>query len=166
MPGEEIRGFRDEAQRAAQRAVAAGLGTLGHDDVGPDVQRVLHVLHILALADQLRAGAADLAGERAGIAKGQHDGGGTMFQRVGQERRRLAQRPGDEPDADARAAGRSELFLDPGRVAVAAADQAQAAGAADGRRQRAAAGERHRRGYDRMPQVQAAGESVGKRHHG
>lgn len=104
VAGDVVGDLRHEAQRAAQGAVPAGLGTLRHDDVGTDFQRVHHVAHVLALADQPGVGGADLVDEGARVAERKHHCGRPVLQHVGQQRRRLAQRPGDEADPDTPAA--------------------------------------------------------------
>ena len=79
----------------------------------------------------------------------------------------LAQRPGDEAAADGLVAGRGELALEPVViVAVAAAEHAEAARARHGRRQLAAGDHVHRRGDDRMRDVEALRQSGRDRHRG
>jgi len=81
--GKEIGHLGNQRQRAAQSAVSPGLGALRDDDVGTDLDRALDVLHVLALADQLRAGTADSADKWARITEGEHDRCRSVFEHVG-----------------------------------------------------------------------------------
>jgi hypothetical protein len=121
---EKIRDFRHEAQRTAQCTVPAGFGSLRHDDLGTDIDRILHVLHILALTNHDRASSTDVVHEGSRVAEGQHHCCRTKFQRVRQEGWGFAQGPCYEADADVLVAGRIELILEPGRVPVSTANQA------------------------------------------
>ena len=58
---------------------------------GTDVQRVGDVLDVLALAEQLRTGRADLVHERARIAEGEHHGRRPVLQHIRQQGWRLPQ---------------------------------------------------------------------------
>ena len=164
--GQVIGRLGHEAQRAARGAVPAGLGPLRHHDVGLHLHRVHHMAQVLALADHAGPGGADLVHERPRVAERQHHRRRAVPEHIGQQRRRLAQRPGDEAHAHVRPGGGLELRLQPGRVAIAATDQPQAARAAHGCREGTAPREGHGGGHHRVSQIQHPGQPGRERCHG
>ena len=119
------------------------------------VERVLGVTPRLHLADQLDAGRLDARDEGLRIAEREEDGAGPIGEHLLEQLGARAQRPGDEAVADLRVAGGAPFVLQPCRVAVAAADEAEAAGARHRRGEPAAGGERHRRGDDGVRDAEA-----------
>jgi hypothetical protein len=139
--------------------VAAGFGSLRHDDVGADVDGGVGVLDVLHLANQLRARGLDLLAKRKRRSERQHHGGGQPRQHRIKQFGTFCQRPGDKTAADPRIPRFGQFAFEPFGVAIAAADQAEAA-----RRRRrggelAAGGERHRRPEDRMLNVEQFSQS-------
>ena len=89
------------------------------------------------------------------IAKREPDGGRRQaVEREIEEVGLTSQAPGDEADADPLAAGSPGLLLEPGPVAVTAADEAQAAGPAHRCRQSSAADEPHGRQQHGRPDAE------------
>ena len=86
-PRAQVPHLRHQGQRAAHRAVPAGLRTLGDDDLGADLERARRVRHGLDLADQRRARGAHLARERRRVAERQHDRARAPVQRLRQQLR-------------------------------------------------------------------------------
>ena len=74
------------------------------------------------------------------------------------------QLPGDEPVPDAGAASVTDLFAQPGGVAVSAPDEAEAAGGRHRCREATAGDQGHRREQDRMLDPEVLRESCGQRH--
>src|SRR5438270_7697262 len=107
--------------------MAAGFGALCDQHVGPRFERLPRDREALHLADELRAAAADFFGERARVAEGEHHGTGFVTQREIKQRGVLAEAPGDEADTDALAFSALEFAPDPVGVAVAGAEQPEAA---------------------------------------
>src|SRR5438067_1628953 len=109
--------------------MAAGLRPLRHDDIRPDRDRLASRLDVLDLADQRAAGRLDGRGVRSDVAKREQESGGVVAQR---EVNHLAVGvPGDKPNAPgALGTGADQLKLgpQPGRVTVAAANQAKSTG--------------------------------------
>src|SRR5436190_17947477 len=138
--------------------MATGFGALRDEHLGLCFQSLTRDRQILYLANQLRAAPADLSGEGARIAEGQHHCCRPVGERQIEQLRPIGQAPGDEADADARAFGLLILAADPVGVAVAAADQAQAAGARYSRRQRTARDKAHWRQHQRFVDTQELGD--------
>ncbi len=126
VPGDLLhRGKQGEERPGA--GVAARLGALRHQHVGIGAQRLSRGAQVLHLADERRAGRAHPFGKGRRIAEREHHRAGLEREREVEELRLLRQAPGDEADADARAARELELAADPLGDAVARADQAEAA---------------------------------------
>ena len=130
--------------------MAAGLGALRHDDIRAERGRRARVGERLHLQDQPRSGGANRRHERRRIAEREHDRDRLARQRRAQPIGMAGEMPGDETDADRRAVRGCELPLDPGRVVIARADQAETAGPAHGRSERPARHRAHRRQKDRV----------------
>ena len=138
-----------QREKRALAAVAAGFGALRDEHIGLGFERLTRDRQALYLADELRAALLDLGGERARIAERQHHGAGLALEREIEELRLLRQAPGNEANTDARIAGAVELASHPLRIAVAGADQAEAAGARHRGGEAAAGDESHRRQHQR-----------------
>jgi len=161
MACQPVRQFGHQSQGGAAiesiHPVAAGLRALGDQHLGACFQSLCSLFQPLDLADQGRATGGDAGGVAAGVAKREHHGARTLFERQVQHpvQRRgvLVEFPGDETDADAlavhRLQGQAIFALRPGKIAVAAAHQTQRAGASAGGRQGAARSQRHGRKGDR-----------------
>ena len=108
----------------------------------------------LHLADQKRAGALDAVRMRRRIAEGQHDGRGLALQREIEKTRLPRHAPCNKADADARFARGIELLLEPGFVAIAAAENAEAAGRAHRRGELSIRDKVHRGEQHRMANVE------------
>ncbi len=139
--------------------MAAGLAALGDHDIGPAGQRGAGMGEGLDLADQLGAGRLDGAREGGGIAEREHHRRRRAIQHTRQQLGLAGQGPGDEAAADPRVAGSGEFPIEPGGIAVAAADQAEAAAGRDRRCQPPAGGAAHRGQQDRQPDIQRLGQS-------
>ena len=101
-----------------------------------------------------------------GIAERKHDRARTGFERDVQQFRPLGKAPGDEADAEGigcvcKLGG---LLLQPRFVAVAAAQNAEPAGGADGRGEPRAGNDVHRRRQDRMLDAQSERSMACDRH--
>ena len=162
--GDRVDHRRYERQGRALGAMAAGLRALRDYDLGAERGRGVRVGERLHLQNQLRPRLADRRHERRGVAEREHDRSGLARQRHLQPIGILGEMPGDEADANRRTLGRRELPLDPRRVVVASADQAEAAGLAHGRRERAPRDAAHRRQQDRMTDAEKIGQRRPKRH--
>ena len=138
--------------------MAAGIASLGDDDIGAGRRGFLGLRQRLHLADDLAAGVPDPAGERRGIAERQHHRRRLGIERHVQRRWVLLQRPKDETDADARIAGLSQFLADRVGVGIARADQTEPTGIGDGSGKPAAGGRTHRRQQDRMLDAEQTGQ--------
>jgi hypothetical protein len=127
--------------------MATGFGALRHQHVRLRRNGLARGFEALHLQDELGAGTADLLGERRRISEREHHCSGLVREREVEELGALGEAPGDEADPDARIASKLELRADPFRVAVAGADEAQAAGRRYRGGERAAGDESHRRQY-------------------
>ena len=90
--------------------------------------------------------------------------GGAALQRQLEQRRLPVQAPGDEAHAHSGVAGGVELAREPVPLAVPRADEPQAAGVGDRRRERAAADEGHRGEEDRVLDVEQPRQRRRNRH--
>ena len=122
----------------------AGLIALSDDDVRAGVQGLARVVEVLHLGGVRNAGGADAVGERPHVTERQHDGGRLPRQGLIEQLGLSGKAPGDEPAPDLGPIGSVEFALQPFGVAVAAADEAQAAGRRHRRREPAPGNHGHR----------------------
>src|SRR6185437_13310697 len=118
-------------------AMAARLGALRDQNVGARFERLSRHALVLHLADQQRSRGLDSRRKRPGVAEREHDRTRPDGECDIQEFWLLRQAPGDEADAERRPAGfqLDGFLLEPGFVAIAAAEDAEAAGLANRRNQ-------------------------------
>ncbi len=130
--------------------MAARFGALRHDDVSSGGDRLARERKRLHLADQHHAGLLDPLREGRECTERQHHARGLECKHEIKQMRFLRQRPGDESATDAFISRSGELPLEPLRIAIATADQAQPACLRHCSRQPAASRKAHRRRNDRM----------------
>jgi hypothetical protein len=151
----------------APRAVPARFGALRDDHVGAFFEHPARLRQALHLADDRYAGRLDACNVGRGVAEGEHQRRRPVAEREIEHFRLLRQRPGDEAAADALVSRRGEFALEPvgsGYFCVAAAEQAEAAGAADRAGKRAAGSAAHRRRQNRMADAEELGQPRPQRH--
>ena len=68
--GDEISGFWDKTEGAAQGSVPPSFRTLRHNNIGTDIDRISDVIHVLTLANQECAGCANFVHKGSRIAEG------------------------------------------------------------------------------------------------
>jgi hypothetical protein len=64
---------------------ATRLGALRDDNLTADINGILDMIHVLALADELCARILNFVGEGTGIAERQHDGCRPILENIGQQ---------------------------------------------------------------------------------
>jgi hypothetical protein len=141
-----------DVERRARSAMAAGFRALRDQNIGAGIERLLCHFLGLDLADQETAGRLDARCKRLRVAERQHDRARLGLQRDIEEFALPGQAPGDESDAKWRG-GSPELggfLLQPRLLAVASAENAEAAGLADRRNQPRTGNDRHRRRKHRV----------------
>ena len=165
--GSQVHHDRHEGQRgpAAAGPVAAGFGALGHDDIGTQVHGLPGLLKVGDLDDQRRARLPDEPGERAGVAERQHHGPRPVSQRAldwaGVYRPALETYP---PGLAGALGDNRQLTVQPVRVPVAPAEQAQPSAVGDRRGQGTAGRSAHGGQRDGVPQREHRGECGRQRH--
>jgi hypothetical protein len=151
--------------------MAAAFGAAGDQDVGAGVERGLRHRFGLHLADDLGAGRLDARRERGRVAEREPHRTRAVIERDVEQMGLACQAPGDEADAERAAALSSsrrqhgELLPEPRFIAVAAAQEAVAAGFDDRHRQPRIGDHVHRRQHDRVVDAQAPGQN-GLQQHG
>ena len=163
--GEQVGDLGHERERASRVTVTARFAALRDDDVRAGLDRKLCVLTALHLTQQGNACLLDLWREIPRVAERKEDRSRPASENMVKQLGRPGERPGDEPDTDPRRVCDVELRVDPVPVAVAAADEPEAAGVRDGCRKAAACSERHRCQHDRMGKPEAVGEAGRQRHY-
>jgi hypothetical protein len=131
-PGHDVGDLRHKWQGRVIAAMSARLAALRDDDIGADRQRVVDMGERRHLAEEERARRLDLGGEGSRVAERQHQCRRPMGEREIEQLGPPGQRPGDEAAADAMVPGGSEFAIEPIRVAVAAADEAEPTRRAEG----------------------------------
>jgi len=113
--------------------VPARLAALRHDDVRADFQGTACLLERLHLVNERNICLVNGFRECAWITERQHDRRRLPRQRHVEQLGITGEAPGDEPGSDPCPLRLVELALQPSRIAVAPADQSQAAGRRHGR---------------------------------
>ena len=143
--------------------MTASLRPLHHNRGGARFQGRLDLRYKLHLADQERAGVANLRRERARVAEGEEHAIRSMPQRRRQFLRRALQGPGDESHSDPLRVRflklRFEIGLAAQRSGVASSQNSQPPGARYRRRQSAPGHQRHRRAHNGVLQTEAFRET-------